>query len=525
MANTMMDEQEFKRRMTALLPGVDSKAVQNLIRYAGELDKDNVCSKDNFFRETYVEFTLIKNNYEPEILRKLFDVCETFDISPFEIRGAANHLRDGTESEKIGFMAVEGYCERTEEEFQESKEALAVFENRAQLIERIDKNIGDFEKSDAFYNTALNDAMENAHYILSGYTDYTSGQLRLLLEFENPLSIIADRVKGVTPSVNDLAAHLRFMEDNTSLFRARYAVVTADGQTLIPPAQAALHEPDVSESSETAALFEKLDKKLFLNLTNYFESLQGQVSAALVDKSSEVAAMTTAYNYLTEIHNFHASELNYLLQFKEPLKVVAAEFEWAAATENLSDTMRNIFDKQEALTNGKHALVDAPPSFKAQQEQRLMDRLADNYSRFKRDRLASDKETIFYSAAEIHPIMESYEYFAHEHQYTESEVEFLLKFKNPLELISDRWSAASVVHDRIVEDVFAAQEWTLKKGGYALVPDEQTPVPPENARPVANADERPSTLDEIRRARKDMRERPATPKNDTLGRKKSEWDL
>jgi len=37
---------------------------------------------------------------------------------------------------------------------------------------------------------------------------------------------------------------------------------------------------------------------------------------ALVNNSLEIASMYYAHYYLVEIHNFHASELEYLLQFK-----------------------------------------------------------------------------------------------------------------------------------------------------------------------------------------------------------------
>jgi len=131
---------------------------------------------------------------------------------------------------------------------------------------------------------------------------------------------------------------------------------TAD--TPLTPAQKALDEPDASDSAEVAELRDKLFRRLDVNFADYFDSLQGRDSSMLLtDLSSEISAMARAYGYMTVMHNFHPSELSYLLQFQDPLKVVAAEFEWDAATESRSDLMWKVFHEQEALTNGKHELA------------------------------------------------------------------------------------------------------------------------------------------------------------------------
>jgi len=123
------------------------------------------------------------------------------------------------------------------------------------------------------------------------------------------------------------------------------------------PAQAPLDEPDASEDADTAALQERLDNRLFLKLTDYLESLQGRDPVALVDNSLEISAMTYAYYYMSEIHGFKKSELEYLLRFQDPLRVVANEFEWENAVDNRSEVMRNVFHKQEALRSGRHPLL------------------------------------------------------------------------------------------------------------------------------------------------------------------------
>ena len=133
---TEMDAGEFESRMTALLPGIDPEAMKNLLSYANELDQERVCSKDEFFKRTYVEFRLVKQHFEQEFAIKLFDLAKTFTLNPFEVRGEANLLRGGVELEKIGQMAVDGNCDRTEQERQESDDTMEAFEkNRREGIQ------------------------------------------------------------------------------------------------------------------------------------------------------------------------------------------------------------------------------------------------------------------------------------------------------------------------------------------------------------------------------------------------------
>ena len=436
----------------------------------------------------------------------------------------------------------------------------------------------------------------------------------------------------------------------------------------LSPAEKAVDEPDASDSPEVAALRERLIDRIGGNLSEYFNTLRQLDNKGIADWTFEIAAITGAYAYMTEIHNFHTSELEYLLQFKDPLKVVASEFE-ADAIDNHSDIMWRIFHDQEALHGDyermpETAAGDAPVeqtvlpedfdrvvedavvaeveaemfaelrqrlTDRAQQnwddfrsapltataeniyhkaaavlgnrdafffiqnygdftveqlncllqfanpvdlvagyldpkseidempgilasirddqenlkqhyalardpaapgiedlEQQLRDRLKDNYEVFKRDTMDQSKEGIFYSAAEILPVMNAYAYFTQEHKYIESDVDFLLKFENPLELITDRWSAAPVhvSYTQIVDGIFNDQERTLEKGGYTLMPDEPDPVPaaPEAPQKIAETSERPSVLDRIRQHAKEARERPAVPK-DAPDRKKSGPEL
>lgn len=114
------------------------------------------------------------------------------------------------------------------------------------------------------------------------------------------------------------------------------------------PAQAALHEPDIYDDEATASLRVQLIHRLDENLTEYLDALHGQDGMSIAGMSSEIAAMAGAHYYMSEIHNFHTSELHYLLQFQNPLEVVGDAFQMSGM-DDYSDVMWDIFDRQDAL--------------------------------------------------------------------------------------------------------------------------------------------------------------------------------
>ena len=85
-------------------------------------------------------------------------------------------------------------------------------------------------------------------------------------------------------------------------------------------------------------------------------------------------------------------------------------------------------------------------------------------------------ERIFKSAAGIASVSEAFEYFSQEHGFSESEVDFLLKFENPLKFISDKWDVGLRNLPQTLDAIFSEQEWTLQNSGYTLVSDETEPM-------------------------------------------------
>ena len=301
----------------------------------------------------------------------------------------------------------------------------------------------------------------------------------------------------------------------------------------IPPlslAQKALYEPDMFDSENVAALREQLIARIDGNLSDYFDTLRSLDGKAITGMSSEIALVTEAHFYLSDIYNFHLSDVQYLLQFKNPLEVVADGFEADGFDNQRSDAMWKIFDRQDAL--GDYELVSDNPTPNLEElVQRLHDRLDENLNAYKRDTLELSKEGLYYAAAEIAVVQQSYDYFRGEHAYTTEQTEFLLKLQNPLELLSDRWSDGIGDYRDVVNAIFSGQERTLSSGSYELASDDSESPPTtintqEKSNTIIGADsgDKPSVLDEIRQAKKATRDTPTITK-EIQARKKTEQEL
>lgn len=124
-----MDVGEFQDKMAALLGGFDKESMQSLLSYTKELDQDGICEPDVFFTQTFVEFYLVTRDYGPELSQRLLDVYETFALNPFELRGAAHHLNGGADAARIGQLAIDGKCDRSTMEWEQSDEVLTDFKD------------------------------------------------------------------------------------------------------------------------------------------------------------------------------------------------------------------------------------------------------------------------------------------------------------------------------------------------------------------------------------------------------------
>lgn len=76
-----------------------------------------------------------------------------------------------------------------------------------------------------------------------------------------------------------------------------------------------------------------------------------------------------------------------------------------------------------------------------EKQKKLMRRIEKNFSDYKASVLKLDKQSIFDKAAEIAAMKQVAHYMTNIHGYYERDIDYLLKFQNPLELVADYYQA------------------------------------------------------------------------------------
>jgi hypothetical protein len=259
-------------------------------------------------------------------------------------------------------------------------------------------------------------------------------------------------------------------------------------------------------------LYRQLMERLKSNLNAYFEELQNSDNLDIGGAAPEIAAVTSAYHYLTEKHGFDESELEYLLQFKNPLSVVGDKIA-IAGLDDYSDIMWDIFDKEDELHIERYERMVDPATEEAR-KQELFERLDANLNSY-RDSVINDstKTDIFDKAGEIAARYTVRECLKTAYDYRTGEVEYLLQFSDPLSLVADAWPDLHELGgmNDIIGDILEDRD---SHGHYARVMDADHPASKESAR-IPDDGEKPSVLAQIRAAANDPKEpRADKPKHD-----------
>lgn len=71
--------------------------------------------------------------------------------------------------------------------------------------------------------------------------------------------------------------------------------------------------------------------------------------------------------------------------------------------------------------------------------QQLQERLLENYTEMKAKWAGWSTDTLIYFAHKIAAVKDAYLYLTREHDFTEQELDRLLQFQSPLEVVADRW--------------------------------------------------------------------------------------
>ena len=122
-----MQKEQFETRIKELLPNMAEQAMDKWEDYAQYLLEEEEETSDFFYDAVYVELCLIKQHQGEQTATSLFNYGEHFVFNYFELRGAAALLTDGWALDKIRDFVIKSDCDPTQEEYEESQNALRDF--------------------------------------------------------------------------------------------------------------------------------------------------------------------------------------------------------------------------------------------------------------------------------------------------------------------------------------------------------------------------------------------------------------
>lgn len=122
-----MQKEQFETRIKELLPNMTEQAMDKWEDYAQYLLEEEEETSDFFYDAVYVELCLIKQHQGEQTATSLFNYGEHFVFNYFELRGAAALLTDGWALDKIRDFVIKSDCDLTQEEYEESQNALRDF--------------------------------------------------------------------------------------------------------------------------------------------------------------------------------------------------------------------------------------------------------------------------------------------------------------------------------------------------------------------------------------------------------------
>ena len=122
-----MQKEQFEARIKELLPNMTEQAMDKWEDYAQYLVEEEEETSDFFYDAVYVELCLIKQHQGEQTATSLFNYGEHFVFNYFELRGAAALLTDGWALDKIRDYVIKSDYDPTQEEYEESQNALRDF--------------------------------------------------------------------------------------------------------------------------------------------------------------------------------------------------------------------------------------------------------------------------------------------------------------------------------------------------------------------------------------------------------------
>jgi hypothetical protein len=101
-------------------------------------------------------------------------------------------------------------------------------------------------------------------------------------------------------------------------------------------------------ASKEAELMARFDQ----NLADYHAALESFSPKELIGMADKIAATNRVHAYMTQEHGMEDDELDFLLEFQNPLEVVADAWHgYDTGNEDMAYVVFNVFDKQDALVD------------------------------------------------------------------------------------------------------------------------------------------------------------------------------
>lgn len=240
------------------------------------------------------------------------------------------------------------------------------------------------------------------------------------------------------------------------------------------------------EQDAKRLLFERLDECLKVHA----DMLDGDNIGAIY----ELQELAELHYYLKVEHEFTPAEVEALLEFQDPLDVAR----WCKEDNTHAHSFPICGLLQEINAYERFARAEPKPSF-ADKYAELMRSLTKSLYAYQEEVLSCDKQTILARTEETAAVMAVYRFMQDMYSPSEKEVDYLLRYDDPLKLIADYWPDSALTSgEAVICSVMEEMD---------SPPEERTQAPQ-------------SIRERLQNAVKDVKERPAPekPAHDTGAR-------
>lgn len=185
------------------------------------------------------------------------------------------------------------------------------------------------------------------------------------------------------------------------------------------------------EQSAKQQLIARLDECLM----EHFEALKGQDGGAGIKDLYELQDLAAVHYYLKVEHEFTPAEVEALLQFEDPLDVAR----WCREdnTHKHSFPICELLHEINAYQRFPQVSEIEPPL--AVRFAELKEALDKNLADYKAHLLDCDKQALIDKAVEIAAAVNAHDYMTNHYQPKAREVDFLLRFEDPLQVVQAFW--------------------------------------------------------------------------------------